>query len=161
MPSFDIVSEVDMHEATNAVDQANRELSTRFDFKGVDASFSLADSVITQTTDSDFQLKQLLDILLSKLSKRGIDLGCLDIGKVIPTGKQVKQELTIKQGIETDVAKKIVKLIKAQKFKVQAAIQGEKVRVTGKKRDDLQQTIQFLKSSDEIKLPLQFENFRD
>ena len=161
MPSFDIVSEVDMHEATNAVDQANRELSTRFDFKGVDASFSLADSVITQTTDSDFQLKQLLDILLSKLSKRGIDLACLDIGKVIPTGKQVKQELTIKQGIETDIAKKIVKLIKAQKFKVQAAIQGEKVRVTGKKRDDLQQTIQFLKSSDDIKLPLQFENFRD
>lgn len=161
MPSFDIVSEVDMHEATNAVDQANRELSTRFDFKGVDASFSLADSVITQTTDSDFQLKQLLDILLSKLSKRGIDLACLDIGKVIPTGKQVKQELTIKQGIETDIAKKIVKLIKAQKFKVQAAIQGEKVRVTGKKRDDLQQTIQFLKSSNDIKLPLQFENFRD
>lgn len=161
MPSFDIVSEVDMHEATNAIDQANRELSTRFDFKGVDASFSLKDGVITQTTDSDFQLKQLLDILYSKLSKRGIELACLEVGKVIPTGKQVKQELTIKQGIDTDLAKKIVKLIKAQKLKVQAAIQGEKVRVTGKKRDDLQQTIQFLKTSEEISLPLQFENFRD
>ncbi len=161
MPSFDIVSEVDMHEATNAVDQANRELSTRFDFKGIDASFSLKDGIITQTTDSDFQLKQMLDILFSKLSKRGIELASLDIGNTIPTGKQVKQELTIKQGIDTDLAKNIVKLIKAQKLKVQAAIQGEKVRVTGKKRDDLQQTIQFLKSSEEIKLPLQFENFRD
>ncbi|THB71337.1 MAG: YajQ family cyclic di-GMP-binding protein [Gammaproteobacteria bacterium] len=161
MPSFDIVSEVDMHEATNAVDQANRELSTRYDFKGVEASYSLKDSIITQTTDSDFQLNQMLDILYSKLTKRGIELACLEVGKIIPTGKQVKQELTIKQGIETDLAKKIVKLIKEQKLKVQAAIQGEKVRVTGKKRDDLQQTIQFLKSSDEIKLPLQFENFRD
>ncbi len=161
MPSFDIVSEVDMHEATNAVDQANRELSTRYDFKGVEASFSLTNDVITQTTDSDFQLNQMLDILYSKLQKRGIELACLEVGKIIPTGKQVKQDISIQQGIDTDIAKKIVKLIKAQKFKVQAAIQGEKVRVTGKKRDDLQQTIQFLKSSEEIKLPLQFDNFRD
>lgn len=161
MPSFDTVSEVNMHEATNAVDQANRELSTRFDFKGVEAKFELKESTITQTTDSDFQLQQMMDILFNKLTKRGIELSCIDIGKMTPVGKQVKQELTIKQGIETDLAKKIVKLIKANKFKVQAAIQGEKIRVTGKKRDDLQQVIQFLKSSDEIELPLQFENFRD
>lgn len=161
MPSFDIVSEIDMHEATNAVDQANREISTRFDFKGVDATFELKESTITQTTDSDFQLQQMMDILFSKLVKRGIELACIDIGKMEPTGKQVKQDLTIKQGVETDVAKKIIKLIKAQKLKVQTAIQGEKVRVTGKKRDDLQQTIQFLRGSEDIELPLQFENFRD
>ncbi len=161
MPSFDIVSEVDMHEATNAVDQANRELSTRFDFKGVEATFELKESTITQTTDSDFQLQQMMDILFNKLTKRGIELACIDIGKIAPVGKHVKQDLTIKQGIETDTAKKIVKLIKAQKIKVQAAIQGEKVRVTGKKRDDLQQAIQFLRSAEEIELPLQFENFRD
>lgn len=160
MPSFDIVSEVDMHEATNAVDQANKEVSTRFDFKGFDVKFELADSAITQSADSDFQLTQMLDILYSKLSKRGVELACIELGKITPSGKQVKQILTIKQGIDTDLSKKIVKMIKAQKLKVQAAIQGEKVRVTGKKRDDLQQTIQFLRSA-ELEFPLQFENFRD
>ncbi len=160
MPSFDIVSEIDMHEATNAVDQANREVGTRFDFKGTNSSFEKTNDIITLTTESEFQLRQMLDILFSKLAKRKIELGCLDIGKITMLGKEAKQVITLKQGIETDLAKKIVKIIKEKKLKVQAAIQGEKVRVTGKKRDDLQNVIQVMKGA-ELELPLQYENFRD
>lgn len=160
MPSFDVVSEVDLHEVTNALDQAKRELSTRFDFRGVEAGFERADDVITMTADADIQLQQMLDILQNKLHRRGIDISCLEVADAIKLGKQVKQKVTIKQGLDSDLSRKIVKLIKAKKLKVQAAIQGEKVRVTGKKRDDLQQTIAMLKA-EELELPLQYDNFRD
>lgn len=160
MPSFDVVSEVDSHEITNSLDQANRELSTRFDFRGVEASFERADEVITMTADADIQLQQMLDILQNKLHRRGIDISCLDVADATKLGKQVKQKVTIRQGLDSDMSRKIVKLIKAKKLKVQAAIQGEKVRVTGKKRDDLQQTMATLKA-EELDIPLQFDNFRD
>lgn len=160
MPSFDVVSEVDSHEITNSLDQANRELSTRFDFRGVEASFERADEVITMTADADIQLQQMLDILQNKLHRRGIDISCLDVAVTTKLGKQVKQKVTIRQGLDSDMSRKIVKLIKAKKLKVQAAIQGEKVRVTGKKRDDLQQTMAALKA-EELEIPLQFDNFRD
>lgn len=160
MPSFDIVSEVDIHEMTNAVDQASREVTTRFDFRGVDARFELKGEVITLFADVDFQLKQLLDILYNKMTKRNVDIGYLDTGKVEGVGKQVRQRLNLKQGIDTVTAKKIVKMIKDKKLKVQAQIQGEQVRVTGKKRDDLQSVITFLRTED-TGVPLQFNNFRD
>jgi len=160
MPSFDVVSEVDFHEVTNALDQANRELSTRFDFRGVQATFERADEIVTLTADADIQLQQMLDILQNKLHRRGIDIACLEIADATRLGKQVKQKVTIKQGLDKDTARKIVKLIKEKKLKVQAAIQGEKVRITGKKRDDLQQAIAFLKQA-ELDLPLQYDNFRD
>ena len=160
MPSFDVVSEVDSHEVTNALDQANRELSTRFDFRGVTATFERADDLITLTADADIQLQQMLDILQNKLHRRGIDISCLDIADATKLGKQVKQKVTIKQGLDKDTSRKIVKLIKEKKLKVQSAIQGDKVRVTGKKRDDLQQTIALLKEA-ELDMPLQYDNFRD
>lgn len=160
MPSFDIVSEVDMHELSNAVDQASREVSTRFDLKGTAARFEQSQEEITYHADSDFQIGQLLDILQNKLVKRGIDIACLENGDIEPTGKEVKQTSTIKQGLEGNTAKKIVKDIKAEKLKVQSAIQGDKVRVTGKKRDDLQTVIAFLRDK-KYDLPLQFNNFRD
>lgn len=160
MPSFDVVSEFDLHEATNAVDQAAREVGTRFDFKGTDSSYEQSDAVITMISESDFQLKQMLDILQNKLGKRGIDIACLDIAEPVVSGKQSRQTITLRQGIDSDLAKKIVKLIKESKVKVQAAIQGDKVRVTGKKRDDLQQIIALLRESN-FDLPLQFNNFRD
>lgn len=160
MPSFDVVSEFDLHEATNAVDQAAREVGTRFDFKGTDSSYEQSDGVITMISESDFQLKQMLDILQNKLGKRGIDIACLDIAEPVVSGKQSRQTITLRQGIDSDLAKKIVKLIKESKVKVQAAIQGDKVRVTGKKRDDLQQIIALLRESN-FDLPLQFNNFRD
>ncbi len=160
MPSFDIVSELDHHELTNAIDQANREVATRYDFKGSDSSFSFKDDIITLNSQSDFQVKQMMDILQSKMVKRGIDLKFLDPGAILESGKGARQEVKVREGIETDKAKKIVKMIKDKKMKVQAAIQGEKVRVTGKKRDDLQTVIQMLKTAD-IDIPLQFVNFRD
>ena len=160
MPSFDVVSELDMHEVNNAVDQANREVSTRFDFKGTDSKFIREDTVITLQSESEFQLGQMLDILRGKLNRRGIDLACMKVGEPEETGKQAKQIVTLRQGIETDLAKKIVKMIKDKKLKVQAQIQGEKVRVSGKKRDDLQQVIAMLKAAD-IEMPLQYNNFRD
>ena len=161
MPSFDVVSEVDFHEVTNAVDQAKRELSTRFDFRGVEATFERSDEVITMTADADIQLQQMLDILQNKLHRRGIDIACLDVADVEKLGKQVKQKVTIRQGLDKDTSRKIVKIIKEKKLKVQSAVQGEKVRVTGKKRDDLQQVIATLKAADDIEMPLQFDNFRD
>lgn len=160
MPSFDTVSEYDEQEAVNAVDQANREVSTRFDFKGTESEFKLEDNLVTVKSESDFQCQQMLDILQNKLTKRGIDIGCLEIGDPIPSGKSVSQIVTMKSGLESDMSKKMVKLIKQQKMKVQAAIQGEKVRVTGKKRDDLQKVMAMLKES-KLGVPLQFENFRD
>jgi len=161
MPSFDIVSEFDAHEVHNAVNQANKEVTTRFDFKGSDAKFELQDDSILMKAQSTFQLQQMLPILFSKMSKRGVDIACLESGNIQDTGKTAQQTLSLNQGIETPIAKKIVKLIKDKKLKVQTAIQGEKLRVTGKKRDDLQQVIAFLKTEDSIELPLQFENFRD
>ncbi len=161
MPSFDIVSELDNHEVTNAVDQANKEVGTRFDFKGSNASFELdKDGNIVMKAESTFQLQQMLPILYAKMGKRGIDVASLDTGKIQDTGKTAQQTITLKQGIGSDLAKKIVKLIKDKKMKVQAAINGDKVRVTGKKRDDLQETIQMLRSEN-LEQPLQFNNFRD
>ncbi len=160
MPSFDIVSEVNMHEVHNAVDQANREIGTRFDFKGSSAKFELDKESITMIGDGDFQLKQMKDVLVPKLAKRGVDVSSLESGDVQPSGKGAKQVLTVRQGIDSELAKKIVKLIKESKMKVQASIQGDKVRVTGKKRDDLQEAIAMLRQAD-LDLPLQFNNFRD
>ena len=160
MPSFDIVSEYDAHEATNAIDQSNKEVTTRFDFKGTNSNYELNDETLTMRSESEFQLQQMLDIVQTKLSKRGIDIRCLDIAEPKMTGKVAHQEITLKQGIESLLAKKIVKLIKDKKLKVQAAIQGEKVRVSGKKRDDLQDVMQMLRD-EKLDTPLQFENFRD
>jgi len=160
MPSFDIISEVNLHEAANAVDQANREVGTRFDFKGTNAKFELSESVITLTGEGDFQLQQMRDILHLKLAKRDVDIASLKADPPEHTGRQSKQTITLVQGIESALAKKIVKIIKESKTKVQAAIQGDKVRVTGKKRDDLQECIALLRAS-ELEQPVQFDNFRD
>jgi len=160
LPSFDIVSEVDMHQLTNAVDQANRVIDTRFDFKGVDCSFERNDYAVTVTAEADFQIDQMVDMLRGTLIKCQIDPTCMELGDVVPSGKQVKQELTMRHGLETLLSKKIVKMIKETKIKVQSAIQGDKVRVTGKKRDDLQQVMAMLRESD-LDMPLQFDNFRD
>ncbi len=161
MPSFDIVSEFDAHEVHNAVDQANKEVTTRFDFKGSNAQFELLENSILMKAASTFQLQQMLPILFSKMTKRGVDIACMETGDIQDTGKTAQQPVTLNQGIETPIAKKIVKIIKDKKLKVQTAIQGEKLRVTGKKRDDLQQVIAMLKVEESIDLPLQFENFRD
>ena len=160
MPSFDIVSEVDAHEVTNAVDQSNRELATRFDFKGTDAKVEHNTEQLTLTAETDFQLQQIEDILHKKMAKRGIDILSLESGEPELQHKSAKMNITIKQGVDKETAKKIVKLIKDTKLKLQASIQGEQVRVTGKKRDDLQQAIAMLKEQ-KLGLPLQFINFRD
>lgn len=161
MPSFDVVSEVDQHELTNAVDQASREIGTRFDFKGVDASFELKENVITLNAEAEFQITQMLDMLKGKLVKRGIDITALKPDEKVETvGQKASLKCTIVQGIETDIARKIVKHVKELKMKVQAAIQGDKLRVTGNKRDDLQAVIAELRKAD-FGLPLQFNNFRD
>ena len=160
MPSFDIVSEYDKHEAQNAVDQANKEVTTRFDFKGTNSTFELNEDTLLMSSESEFQLQQMLDIVQTKLAKRGVDIACMDIAEPKASGKIVRQEIKLKQGIDSVLAKKIVKMIKDKKLKVQAAIQGEQVRVTGKKRDDLQEVIQMLKS-EKLEMPLQFTNFRD
>ncbi len=160
MPSFDIISEVNLNEAANAVDQANREVDTRFDFKGSGAKYELAESVITLIAENDFQLQQMMDILHIKLTKRNVDIASLKAEEPQIAGRQAKQTVTLIQGIDSALAKKIVKLIKDSKMKVQAAIQGEKVRVTGKKRDDLQECIALLRAA-QLEQPLQFDNFRD
>ena len=160
MPSFDVISEIDQHELTNAVDQANRELGTRFDFKGQDAKFVLEESVVTQHAPSDFQLKQMLDILKARLIARKIDARTMDIADPEIALGAAKQKITIKQGIERDFAKKIIALLKEAKLKVDAQIQGEKLRILGKKKDDLQDAMALLRSKN-FELPLQFENFRD
>jgi uncharacterized protein YajQ (UPF0234 family) len=160
MPSFDIVSELSPHEVANAIDQANREVSTRFDFKGTNAKFELNEFVVTLSAPADFQLKQMMDILKLKLTKRGIDIGCMKVDEPVVTGQTAKQVATLRQGIETELGKKIQRLIKDSKLKVQAAIQDKQVRVSGKNRDDLQQAIALIRGG-KLELPLQFTNFRD
>ena len=161
MPSFDIVSEVDKHEAQNAVDQANRELSTRFDFRGVSASFELKDFVVTMIADNNTQLDQMKSMLISAMIKRSIKANCLEFSDPQGTGKQVKILATMRQGIDKDLGRKIAKLIKDSKIKVQASIQGDTVRVQGKKRDDLQQVMAMLRGEESIDMPLAFKNFKD
>jgi len=160
MPSFDVVSEVNHHELSNALDQANREVSTRFDFKGTGSNFELKDQVITMNTESEFQLQQMYDMICSKLVKRGVDIACLEPGSPVVQVKTATQPITVREGIETEDAKKLVKLIKERKLKVQTAIQGNQIRVTGKKRDDLQTVMALLKQAG-TGPPLQFKNFRD
>lgn len=160
MPSFDVVSEVDLQEVRNAVDQASREISTRFDFRGSDASFELADECIRLIAQEEFQLEQMHDILTDKLIRRNVDVRVLDPGKVEAAGRQKRQQFSLKKGIDRDNGKLIVKLIKDAKLKVQTQIQGEQVRVTGKKRDDLQDVIAVLRNA-ELEIPLHFTNFRD
>jgi uncharacterized protein YajQ (UPF0234 family) len=160
MPSFDIVSELNAHEVTNAVDQASREVGNRFDFKGSDAKFELKDFVITMTAKGDFQLKQMLEILRLKLAKRGVDVMCMKIDEPIVTGSTAKQVVTLRQGIDTELGKKIQRLIKDSKLKVQAAIQDKQVRVSGKSRDELQAAIALVRKA-QLDLPVQFTNFRD
>jgi uncharacterized protein YajQ (UPF0234 family) len=160
MPSFDVVSDFDAHEARNGVDQANREVDIRFDFKGTGSKFELEAQLISLTTQSDFQLKQMLDILRQKLARRGIDIACLEEKEPEFSLNQARQQVILRKGIDADLARKLVKLVKGSKIKVQAAIQGEKLRISGKKRDDLQAVIALLKDA-KVELPLQYENFRD
>lgn len=161
MPSFDIVSEVEKHELTNAVDQANREIGNRFDFRGTDAKVKQSNELLTLHGESDFQLAQIQDILRLKLVKRGIEVNCLAVKDPVGNGKMRKQDIVVREGIDADLSRKIVKLIKASKSKVQAAIQGDSVRIAGKKRDDLQGVMKLIKGSDDLEMPLQFNNFRD
>jgi len=160
MPSFDVVSEVDQHELSNAIDQSSKEITNRFDFKGTSADAKLNDGVVVLTADSDFQIQQMHPILYAKLTARSIDIACLDAGKVETSGKGVKQSIKVRSGIDKDIAKKAIAKIKESKIKVQAQIQGEQLRVNGKKRDDLQATMKLLETA-ELGLPMQFQNFRD
>lgn len=160
MPSFDTVSEINHHELTNAIDQANREIGTRYDFKGSNAKIEFTGNELMFHAQSRFQLQQMFPVLLQKMNKRGLDIDCLKLGDVVEGANSAKQSISIQEGIDKEVAKKIVKLIKESKLKVQAAIQGEQVRITGKKRDDLQQAMQIMKQA-ELGIPLQFNNFRD
>lgn len=160
MPSFDVVSEIDLHEVTNAVDQATRELATRFDFKNVPATFELEEAVITMSSESEFQVKQMYDILRLKLTKRGVDISCIELKDPEVNLARAKQVVILKQGIDAEAARKIQRAVKDSKLKVQAAIQGEKIRITGKSRDELQAAIAMLRGA-KLELPLQFNNFRD
>ncbi|OBS10770.1 YajQ family cyclic di-GMP-binding protein [Acidihalobacter prosperus] len=161
MPSFDVVSEVDQHELANALDQANREIDTRYDFKGADARIGQSgESGLQLEAQSEFQIEQMMDILLKKIAKRGIDVRCLERGKLAESGRRATLDVEVKQGIDSDSAKRMVKTVKDSKLKVQASIQGEKLRVTGKSRDDLQQVMALLRGGDWGR-PLQFENLRD
>jgi cyclic-di-GMP-binding protein len=147
MPSFDIISELDQHEVKNAIDQVVKEISTRFDFKGTESSVELTDEKVIMTSESTFQLQQIFSVVCAKLSRRGIDIACMEVGDAKGSGKLMHQEITLKQGIESVLAKKIV-------------INGDKIRVTGKNRDDLQDVIQMLRN-EKLEQPLQFDNFRD
>jgi len=161
MPSFDVVSKIDLHELTNAVDQANRELSNRFDFKGTDAVFERSEeSVVTLQAQAEFQLKQMLDILKQRLASRHIDIRCAEIGEPEVNLASARQKITLKQGIDQPLAKDIIKRMKDAKLKVDAQIQGDKLRISGKKKDDLQTAMALLRGAG-IKMPLQYENFRD
>ena len=161
MPSFDVVSEVDMHEVNNAIDQANREVGTRFDFKGVNSKFELMEQeAISISAEADFQVRQMVEILRNKLVKRGVDTKSLIDGEVQIVGQKATLIVKVQQGIDSDIARKIVKMIKETKIKVQTAIQGDQLRVSGKKRDDLQSVIEFLKNAN-LDIPLQYANFRD
>lgn len=160
MPSFDVVSEVDHHELDNAIDQANREIGTRYDFKGSDANIDQSGNDLTLQAESDFQIKQMTPILKEKMSKRGIDVDCLEFSDIVEMNKRARQQVKVKEGLDKDLARKMVKLIKDSKLKVQAAIQGDQLRISGKKRDDLQQAMQTLRDAN-LGIPLQFNNFRD
>jgi len=161
MPSFDIVSEIDMHEVRNAVDQVNREITTRYDFKGIESTIEISgDEKVILRTESDFQLQQMADIFKQKAAKRSLDLASFTFEEPKKNLSNAEQEVRISQGIEADMAKKIVKMIKETKIKVQTAIQGNQLRVTGKKRDELQQVMAFLREA-KVGLPLQYTNFRD
>lgn len=160
MPSFDIVSEVNMHELTNAVGNANRTIAQRFDFKGTESRVEQSKDEVTLVSESDFQVAQVLEIMHKEMVRRNVDIKSLETSDVKPNGKRVEQKLTVQQGIDKETAKEIVKLIKSDKFKVQTAIQGDQVRVTGKKRDELQAVMAMLKKQD-LSVPLQFNNFRD
>jgi uncharacterized protein YajQ (UPF0234 family) len=160
MPSFDVVSEIDSHELTNAVDQASRELSQRFDFKNTGAEFELDETTVTMSAPAEFQLKQMLEILKLKIAKRGIDIVCLEVQEPLVNLAVAKQLVVLRHGIDQETGKKVTRLIKESKLKVQAQVQGEKLRVTGKKRDDLQEAIAMLRKTT-FEMPLQFNNFRD
>jgi len=160
MPSFDVVSELDSHEVTNAVDQANRELSQRFDFKDTGAVFELLGLTVSIKAQVEFQLKQMLEILKLRLTKRGVDIRCLEIKDPVVNLAAAVQEVILRQGIDADTARLVVRLIKDSKIKVQASVQGDKVRIAGKQRDDLQQAIALLRKA-KVDMPLQFNNFRD
>ncbi|MDG1713470.1 MAG: YajQ family cyclic di-GMP-binding protein [Woeseiaceae bacterium] len=160
MPSFDVVSDFNYHEVTNAVDQSNREITTRFDFKGTNSQFLLDDNSVNLTSESEFQLQQMLDILKQKLAKRGVNVGCLKAEDPDMSINEARQKIILRKGIDSDLARKLVKHIKNSKLKVQVAIQGDQLRVSGKKRDNLQTAIQLFKDLD-VELPLQYENFRD
>ena len=160
MPSFDVVSEIDGHELTNAVDQANREVANRFDFKGSDARVERSESGLTLEAQSDFQIRQMLEILYKKMSKRGLDVGFADEGEVEERGMRARMDVKLSEGIDKELGKQIVKRIKDAKLKVQASVQGDQVRVTGKKRDDLQAVMAMLREA-HLGQPLQFNNFRD
>lgn len=160
MPSFDIVSELDKHQLTNAIDQANRIVTNRFDFKGVDAKYTKNDNQLLVEAEAKFQVEQMLEILRAEMTKKSIDIKCLEYGAIEESNKSARTSIKLREGIEQDLAKKITAKIKAEKIKVQAQIQGNQVRVTGKKRDDLQEVIGILKKAD-LDMPLQFVNFRD
>ncbi|MGC1457023.1 MAG: YajQ family cyclic di-GMP-binding protein [Steroidobacteraceae bacterium] len=160
MPSFDVVSELDSHEVTNAVDQANRELSQRFDFKDSGAVFELNGMTVSVKAEVEFQLKQMLEILKLRLTKRGIDIRCLEIKDPAVNLAAAVQDVILRQGVDADTARLIVRLIKDSKIKVQAGVQGEKVRIVGKQRDDLQSAMALLRKA-KVEMPLQFNNFRD
>tara|TARA_B110000263_G_scaffold221916_1_gene210677 strand:- start:230 stop:712 length:483 start_codon:yes stop_codon:yes gene_type:complete len=160
MPSFDVVSEFDAHEASNAVDQANREVTTRFDFKGTESKYEFENNIITMTSQTDFQLQQMLGILHQKLAKRGIDIACLKAEQTELAGSVARKKIIMRQGLKAALSRELVKKIKSSKIKVQSSIQGEKLRISGKKRDDLQAVIALLKEED-TDLPLQYDNFRD
>lgn len=160
MPSFDVVSEVDHHELRNAIDQANREIGTRYDFKGANARIEQQDTELSLEAEVEFQLQQMIPILKEKMSKRGIDVECLEFGDVVEMNRRARQPVRVREGLDRDLARKMVKLVKDSRLKVQAAIQGEQLRVTGKKRDDLQAVMQILREAG-LGIPLQFQNFRD
>jgi uncharacterized protein YajQ (UPF0234 family) len=160
MPSFDIVSEVDMHEVANALDQTNREIDTRFDFKGSGARVERTDAVLSLQAGNEFQIRQMLDILHKKMARRGIDIDALSEGEIEASGNKAKLDITIRQGIDQELSRKLVKLVKESKMKVQSSVQGDRIRVTGKKRDDLQEVIRLLREAN-TGLPLQYINFRD
>ena len=160
MPSFDVVSEIDHHELNNALDQANREIGTRYDFKGSGAGIEQSGNDLILEAESEFQVKQMIPILKEKMSKRGIDVDCLEFGDIVEMNKRARQQVKVREGLDKELARKMVKLVKDSKLKVQVAIQGEQLRVTGKKRDDLQQVMQTLRDAG-LGIPLQFNNFRD
>ena len=160
MPSFDVVSEVDHHELRNAIDQANREIGTRYDFKGSNARIEQNETELSLEAEVEFQLQQMIPILKEKMSKRGIDVECLEYGDVIEMNRRARQGVRVREGLDRDLARKMVKLVKDSRLKVQAAIQGEQLRVTGKKRDDLQAVMKLLREAG-LGIPLQFQNFRD